>query len=145
MIVFDTCNMADDRRRTGASMPDSHHHQPAYGLDLFKERGVLSGVAATTLDPEFRLHVGHMGGEPFLHLHQQFVAIVEGDVDEIDGLAVEALRAWREGLELGRRWKSGRVQHGIQAVLIVLSQRLARDRNDRHAECNADTSAKSLS
>ena len=34
ILAFHVCNMADDRRRTGASMADCHYHQAVLGLDL---------------------------------------------------------------------------------------------------------------
>ena len=34
VLAFYSSNMADDRRRTGASMPYSHHHQAVNGLNF---------------------------------------------------------------------------------------------------------------
>ena len=46
VVRFNFSNVADDRRRTGASMAYGHHHQAIYGLNLPPEFRVVPAVGA---------------------------------------------------------------------------------------------------
>ena len=87
ILAFQSNTMHGDRQRARASMPDRHNGGSIVLADFAKELWIIFRVN-TRFARQDRSCFGQVFGEPSLHLLQQFVAIDEMNIDQINRFVV---------------------------------------------------------
>ena len=99
-----------DRRRTGASMAYGHDHEAVVLLISSHSCG-----SSSAYPPLFCLNAVRASGwasrKRLFHLFKKDIAVHEADVDEVDRLARQAVRAGGHGRHRYGRRRAPRVQH----------------------------------
>ena len=97
--LFNGDAVTHGRWRTGASMADGHDRGMALLLDLLPQRRIILGIRAG-LALEDRVDRWHVLFEPKLHLLQQGPAAGKAGIDQVNSLAVQAVKPGRHGDQL---------------------------------------------
>jgi hypothetical protein len=118
-------NVADDRRRAGASMANGHDHQAVDRFDFLPQIRVIGCIRAF-LGPEDGFDFRHVDTHPRLHLLQKLVAAIESFIHKVHGFAFQACGARRHrsiggGLPVGFKT----VYKGCSAAAKVPAQTIA--------------------
>src|SRR6516162_7679734 len=114
--LFQQHGKPDDRRAAGASQADAENGAVPFPGDLRTHIGVVNPALPRLDQP--RPDRGQVLAEPFSQLAHEVLGIVEQTIDEIEGLAVEALGPLRQTLADN----AGRVTPRIASIPNIKSQ-----------------------